>query len=45
MAFGEPTHINLEHLFNNLFVLRDKFEALGMVIKDGKVYLLDLEEV
>ena len=42
--FGEPTHIILEPLFEDLFALKDRFEALGMVIKDGKVYLPDLEE-
>jgi len=40
---GEPTSINLEHLFNDLFELKDRFKALGMVIKDGQVYLPDLE--
>lgn len=43
--FGEPTHINLEHLFDDLFSLKAKFESLGMIIKDGKVYLPDLEEL
>ena len=41
---GELTHINLEHLFDDLFRLRDRFKELGMVIKDGQVYLPDLEE-
>lgn len=41
---GEPTHIILEPLFDDLFALKDRFEALGMIIKDGKVYLPDLEE-
>ncbi len=40
---GEPTSINLEHLFDDLFKLKDRFKALGMEIKDGKVYLPDLE--
>lgn len=40
----EPTHINLEHLFDNLFALKDRFENLGMAIKDDKVYLPDLED-
>jgi len=40
---GEPTHINLELLFNDLFSLRDQFKELGMTIKDGEVYLADLE--
>lgn len=43
-CFGEPTHIFLEHLFDDLFTLRDRFKELGMVIKDGEVYLPDLEE-
>jgi hypothetical protein len=41
----EPTHINLEHLFDNLFALKDRFENLGMTIKDGKVCLADLDEI
>jgi hypothetical protein len=40
---GEPTHINLELLFNDLFLLRDRFKELGMTIKDGEIYLADLE--
>ncbi len=40
---GELTSINLEPLFEDLFKLRDNFKALGMVIKDGEVYLPDLE--
>ena len=43
LLLGEPTSINLEHLFDDLFKLRDRFKALGMDIKDGKVYLPDLE--
>ena len=39
---GEPTSINLEHLFDDLFKLKKKFEALGMVIKVGTIYLPDL---
>ncbi len=42
--FGEPTSIILEHLFDDLFTLRDRFKELGMVVKDGKVYLPDVEE-
>lgn len=42
--YGEPTNINLELLFHDLFVLRDRFKELGMVIKNGEVYLPDLEE-
>ena len=42
LLLGEPTSINLEHLFDDLFKLRDRFKALGMEIKDGKVYLPDL---
>ena len=41
-TYGEPTSINLEHLFDDLFKLKKKFEALGMVIKDGTIYLPDL---
>ena len=41
---GEPTNINMELLFRDLFVLRDRFKELGMVIKNGEVYLPDLEE-
>ena len=41
---GEPTSIILEHLFDDLFTLRDRFKELGMVIKGGKVYLPDVEE-
>ncbi|MDK2899432.1 MAG: hypothetical protein PWQ10_619 [Patescibacteria group bacterium] len=41
---GELASINSEHLFDNLFVLRDRFKELGMVIKNGEVYLPDLEE-
>ena len=40
---GEPTNINVELLFRDLFVLRDRFKELGMVIKNGEVYLPDLE--
>src|SRR5690606_31942314 len=41
--FGEATHIFLEHLSDNLFLLRDRFKDLGMDIVEGKVYLPDLE--
>lgn len=41
---GEPTTINVELLFRDLFALRDRFKELGMVIKNGEVYLPDLEE-
>lgn len=41
--FGELAHINLELLFNDLFLLRDRFRELGMMIKDGEVCLADLE--
>lgn len=34
----------MELLFRDLFALRDRFEELGMVIKNGEVYLPDLEE-
>ena len=43
ILYGEPTHINLELLFNDLFLLRDRFKELGMTIKDGEIYLADLE--
>ncbi len=43
--FGEPTSIFLEHLFDDLFRLRDSFKALGMVLKEGEVYLPDLGDV
>lgn len=42
--YGEPTNINMELLFRDLFVLRDRFKELGMVIKNGEVYLPDLDE-
>lgn len=42
--YGEPTNINVELLFRDLFALRDRFKELGMVIKNGEVYLPDLEE-
>ena len=45
LSIGEPTSIILEHLFADLFLLKDRFEALGMTIKDGKVYLADIEEL
>ena len=41
---GESTHINLEPFFYNLFRLKERFEVLGMIIKDSKVYLPDLEK-
>jgi hypothetical protein len=41
---GEPTHIILEPFFDDLFRLKERFEALSMIIKDGKVFLPDLEE-
>ena len=34
----------MELLFRDLFVLRDRFKELGMVIKNGEVYLPDFEE-
>lgn len=43
-TYGEPRGIFLEHLFVDLFKLRERFRDLGMVIKDGKVFLPDLEE-
>jgi hypothetical protein len=42
---GEPTSIFLEPLFDDLFRLRDNFKALGMVLKDGEVYLPDLGDM
>ena len=44
VLLGEPPSIILEHLFDDLFTLRDRFKELGMVIKGGKVYLPDVEE-
>ena len=41
--YGEPTNINMELLFRDLFVLRDRFKELGMTITDGEIYLADLE--
>ena len=41
--FGDPTGIFLEHLFDDLFELRDRFKELGMFIEDGEVHLRDLE--
>ncbi len=41
---GDPRGIFLEHLLVDLFTLRDKFRDLGMIIKDGNLYLPDLEE-
>lgn len=41
--FGEPTSIFLEHLFDDMFTLRERFRELGMVIEDGVIYLSDLE--
>jgi hypothetical protein len=43
LLLGDLTSISLEHLFDDLFKLKDRFKALGMEIKDGKVYLPDLE--
>ena len=40
---GDLTSISLEHLFDDIFRLRDNFKALGMILKDGEVYLPDLE--
>ena len=44
IIYGEPAHINLELLFRDLFVLRNRFKELGMVIENGEVHLPDLEE-
>lgn len=41
--YGEPTSIFLEHLFDDMFTLRERFRELGMVIEDGVIYLSDLE--
>lgn len=41
-TYGELASINLEHFFDNLFKMRRRFRDLGMVIKDGEVYLPDL---
>ena len=42
---GDPTSIYLEHLFNDLFALRDRFRELGLVMQDGNAYISDLEDV
>lgn len=42
--YGDLTNINVELLFRDLFVLRNRFKELGMVIKNGEVHLPDLEE-
>jgi hypothetical protein len=42
--YGEPANINVELLLRDLFALRDRFKELGVVIKNGEVYLPDLEE-
>lgn len=44
VLYGESTNIKVELLFRDLFALRDRFKELGMVIKNGEVYLPDLEE-
>ena len=44
VKYGEPRGIFLEHIFVDLFKLRERFRDLRMVIKDGKVFLPDLEE-
>ena len=38
---GDPTSIFLEHLFDDLFTLRDRFRELGMANGAGAVYLSD----
>jgi len=43
LLLGELTSINLEHFFDNLFRMCRRFRDLGMVIKDGEVYLPDLD--
>ena len=40
---GEPTSFNLEHLIDDMLTLRDRFKEIGMVVKNGEVYLDDLE--
>ena len=42
-TYGDLTGIFLEHLFDDLFELRDRFKELGMFIEDGEVRLRDLE--
>ena len=42
--YSDLTNINVELLFRDLFVLRNRFKELGMVIKNGEVHLPDLEE-
>ncbi|HMS31265.1 MAG TPA: hypothetical protein PJ984_02620 [Candidatus Saccharibacteria bacterium] len=45
LLLGDLTSISLEHLFDDLFRLRDNFKALGMILKDGEAYLSDLGDV
>lgn len=42
--FGDLTSINLEHLFDDLFILKDRFKALGMRYRGSGVYLADLHK-
>jgi hypothetical protein len=44
ILYGELTNINVELLFRDLFVLRNRFKELGMVIENSEVHLPDLEE-
>ena len=44
ILYGDLTNINVELLFRDLFVLRNRFKELGMVIKNSEVHLPDLEE-
>lgn len=39
---GDLTSINLEHLFGDLFKLRDNFKELGMDMHDGVIFFPDL---
>ena len=41
---SEPESIDLEHLFDDLFKLRNRFIDLGMKYGEGGVYLADLDD-
>ena len=42
---GEPTSINSEPLVEDLFALKARFEALGLIVKDGDGDLEDVENL
>lgn len=44
ILYGDLTNINIGLFFRDLFALQDHPKELGMVIKNGEVYLPDLEE-